>query len=105
MSKASSAGLRARWMVRSRPVKLHCMIDEGPGEHDTHLMDDDMSETVPCAKCGEEIWANAQQCKYCGVHFSGEAWQFDKQAGDGVGGWWPWVVALLILSLLGWLLF
>ncbi|HEX9832276.1 MAG TPA: hypothetical protein VGA66_04160 [Mycobacterium sp.] len=81
-------------------------MDEGPGDHDAHLMDDDPSETVACAKCGKQIWAYAQRCHHCGVHFSGEAWQFDRQtgAGDGSSGWWPWVVAALILALLGWLL-
>lgn len=78
------------------------MIDEGPGEHDAHLMDDDPSETVACAKCGRHIWAHAQQCQHCGIHFSGEAWQFDRQA-DG-RGLWPWVVAALVIAMLLWVL-
>lgn len=82
-------------------------MHEGPGEHDTHLMDDDPAETVACAKCGKQIWAYAQQCRHCGVHFSGEAWQFDRQTGTGErgSGWWGWVVAALILALLGWVIF
>ncbi len=51
-------------------------VDEGPGEHDSHLMDDDPSDTTPCARCGKDIWAYAQRCHHCGVHFSCEAWQF-----------------------------
>lgn len=82
------------------------MIDEGPGEHDAHLMDDDLDETVPCARCGQDIWAYAQRCPECGVHFSGEAWQFHP-AGESPARrshwWYALIVALMILGLLAWL--
>ena len=58
-------------------------LDEGPGEHDAHLMDDDPGETVPCARCGKPVWTYAQRCQHCGVHFAGEAWQF-KPAGEAI---------------------
>ncbi len=81
-------------------------IDEGPGEHDTHLMADDPSDTTPCARCGEEIWAYSQRCHHCGLHFSGEAWQFTPagEAQAPVRQWWRWVAALVVVAMLWWLL-
>lgn len=81
--------------------------NEGPGEHDRHLLDDDPTDTTPCARCGRYVWAYAQRCHHCGVHFAGEAWQFAPtgQARLPVHRWWPWLVALLILGLLWWVLF
>ncbi len=76
-------------------------MDEGPGEHDAHLMDDDLEETVPCAHCGREVWAYAQRCPQCGTHFSGEAWQFQYQDGgrQKSGRSWRWLVVVLLLVL------
>ena len=82
-------------------------IDEGPGEHDAHLMDDDLSETTPCARCGKDIWVYAQRCNHCGVHFSGEAWQFappGEAKAPASGRWWRWVAALAAAALLVWIL-
>jgi len=75
---------------------------EGPGEHDSHLMDDDPSETVACAKCGKQIWAYAQKCHLCGVNFQGEAWQFEpKDVKDSVSGrMWVVVIVVLIVAML-----
>ena len=77
-------------------------LNEGPGDHDAHLMDDDTEETVACPRCGEHVWAYAQRCDYCGVHYSGEAWQFDSDGGttDSNPWFWPVVVAMLVLAIL-----
>jgi predicted amidophosphoribosyltransferase len=81
-------------------------INEGPGEHDAHLMDDDLSETVTCPRCGDDIWAYSQQCEQCGLHFQGEAWQFDAATNSAspTGRAWQVVVVMIILALLSWLL-
>ncbi len=52
------------------------MIDEGPGEHDAHLMDGGDDSSVLCPKCQEEVWARATQCPHCKIHYAGEAWEF-----------------------------
>lgn len=57
-------------------------IDEGPGEHDAHLLDDDLGQTVPCPRCGGQVWEYAQRCPHCGVHFTGEAWEFEVNKGE-----------------------
>ena len=79
-------------------------MDEGPGEHDAHLMDDDPQQTVPCARCGEHVWAYAQRCPNCGVHYSGEAWQFRYDDGGAPRGsatrWWWWLAAALAAAAL-----
>lgn len=82
-------------------------IDEGPGKHDAHLMDDDLSETVICPRCGEHIWAYSQRCEHCGVHFQGEAWQYDAASDPSTptGRIWPIIVALVIIAMLFWLIF
>jgi len=79
------------------------MIDEGPSEHDAHLMDDDPAETVPCARCGRQVWAYAQRCQHCGVHFLGEAWQFKSAGGATTHPRRPWlwlIVGLCVLAML-----
>jgi endogenous inhibitor of DNA gyrase (YacG/DUF329 family) len=87
------------------------MIDEGPGEHDRHLMDDAEGDTVACARCGRMVWAQAQRCPHCGVHFAGEAWEFRPAGARRWGGLPRWAVvtglvlaAILILLavLCGW---
>ena len=78
-------------------------MDEGPGEHDAHLLDDDLEQTVPCARCGAHVWSHTQRCPQCGVHFSGEAWQFEYRDGGRKhtsSRWWWLIVALLIMGLL-----
>lgn len=88
-------------------------IDEGPGEHDAHLMDDDPSDTVACAHCGEEIWSYAQRCPQCGTHFRGEAWQFEHrprghggsgtfEASGSTGGMnlWSWIAIAVVVALI-----
>ena len=72
-------------------------VDEGPGEHDAHLMDDDETETVPCPRCGKYVWAYAQQCHHCHVHFSSEAWQFDTANGPSGSARWFWSVVIVLL--------
>jgi hypothetical protein len=72
------------------------MINEGPGEHDRHLMDD-AEETVACAHCGRQIWAYAPRCPHCGVHFSGEAWEFHPAGAGRSGRIRAWVVITAVL--------
>jgi len=78
-------------------------MDEGPGEHDVHLMDDDLEQTVACAHCGDQVWSYTQQCPHCGVHFAGEAWEFEYRDGRKLHPsrrWWWLIVLLLALGLL-----
>ncbi len=53
----------------------HADDDDPPVEPDA-AAGDDGPETVPCPKCGRDIWAYTQRCPHCGVHFNGEAWEF-----------------------------
>lgn len=51
--------------------------DEGPTEHDAHLLDDGPdagNDTVPCPRCRREILAFADRCPWCGESFGREAW-------------------------------
>jgi len=79
---------------------------EGPGSHDSHLLDDDTEQNdyVPCAQCGEQILAFAERCPACGHWFAaGEAWQ----AASPEAGFPRWVVvtgAIVLVALLMWLL-
>lgn len=78
------------------------MIDEGPGEHDAHLMDDGGDDTAACPKCGGEVWAHAHRCDHCGVHFTGEAWHGEIAGGEPSRSWVWWAaVAVLIAFLIG----
>lgn len=90
--------------VRSLPFNVndYDRINEGPGEHDAHLMDDDQTETVVCPRCGKHVWAYSQRCHHCGVHFRGEAWQFDGAdvRAHRTGRRWLIVIILVVLALL-----
>ena len=37
---------------------------------------------VRCARCGAWIFARANRCPKCGVHFDGEAFQFSHEPSD-----------------------
>lgn len=70
--------------------------DDGPGEHDEHLLDehDHAGDLVPCPVCGKSIWAHASRCHHCGHEFAGEAWQ-----GIALGQASPlWTVTALIVA-------
>jgi len=54
-------------------------MDQGPGEHDTHLMDGDEPDTVSCFCCGKQIYSYGSACKHCGARFKGEAWQCELE--------------------------
>ena len=81
------------------------MMDEGPGPHDRHLMEDG-GDTVPCARCGQEVWEGAERCPHCGVHFAGEAWEFASAGGKGRARLPRWVVVtawvLAVVLILIW---
>ena len=68
--------------------------EEGPGEHDAHLLDRDEGEndTTPCPYCGTELLAFADRCYHCGAMFNKEAWLVHGE------GRWPrlWVIAAVI---------
>lgn len=71
--------------------------DEGPGEHDAHLLDDDANDTVPCPRCGRQILAWADRCHRCGEYLGTEAWRAQRPARRAI-----WVVAagLVVLAML-----
>ena len=78
-------------------------MDEGPGEHDVHLMTDDLDDTVPCAHCGRQVWIYVQRCPHCGIHFSSESWQFAYPGGPNGQSfrvWWWLLVTLVMIALL-----
>ena len=75
-------------------------IDEGPGEHDAHLMDDDPTDTVACPRCGKHVWSYSQRCHHCGTHYSGEAWQFDGGDVPGRRTGWRWLIVIVLAALL-----
>ena len=61
--------------------------DEYPEEDE---FDDDLTETVPCAQCGAEVYEDAVRCPHCGTYIS-----HDVDLWSGRPGWW------IILGLLG----
>lgn len=89
------------------------MIDEGPGEFDQHLMDDndpdddasdfDDENTVQCPSCSEQVWAEADKCPHCGGWFQGQAWE-NKTAGGPAPRYWFWWVAACLLVIMAYLL-
>ena len=78
------------------------MIDEGPGEHDAHLMNEDESDTVKCVSCGRPIWAEAEQCPKCGVYFAGEAWQQQVAGESAPRVWWRWAAVVALIAFVVW---
>lgn len=71
--------------------------DEGPGEHDRHLLDDDTGEndTAPCPFCDAELLAVADRCHRCGAAFGEEAWLAHGE------GRWPrlWIAAAVAVLI------
>jgi len=57
---------------------------------DTDDYDDEISETVACADCGQDVYEDAVRCPYCGsyTYQGSHVW-------SGRPGWW------IILGLLG----
>jgi hypothetical protein len=54
------------------------------------VCDDDLSETVPCAQCGAEVYEDAVRCPACGAYST-----HDTHAQSGRPKWW------IVLGLLG----
>ena len=52
--------------------------------------DDDLSETVPCAQCGAEIYEDAVRCPACGAYVA-----HASSVWSGRPAWW------IVLGLLG----
>ncbi len=50
-------------------------IDEEPWDEDSSedIVDDDVSETVPCPECGQPVYEDAVQCPSCGNYISPSA--------------------------------
>jgi uncharacterized protein (DUF983 family) len=76
--------------------------DEGPGEHDAHLLDDhDGNDMSPCPRCGRAILAWADRCHHCGEHLGREAWLAERPGRRGV---WLIAAGLVIFAMLWFLL-
>lgn len=78
--------------------------DEGPGEHDAHLLDDGPlaeNDVVPCPACGKSILAAADRCYRCGEHFGREAWLVERSSKRAL---WVVAAALVIAAMLWFLL-
>ncbi len=77
--------------------------DEGPGEHDAHLLDRpgvEDNDYVPCPNCGDEILAYADRCHHCGTELAGEAWTVEPRH---TRAWWLAVaVAALMAFVIVW---
>jgi len=80
------------------------MIDEGPGEHDAHLMDEDEPDTVKCVSCRRWISAHTEQCPHCGVYFAGEAWQQQIAGEAAPRAWWRWAAIVALIAFVVWIL-
>jgi hypothetical protein len=50
-------------------------IDEEPWDEDPsdEILEDDVSETVPCPECGKPVYEDAVQCPSCGLYISPSA--------------------------------
>ena len=43
------------------------------------------NDKVPCTKCGALIHMHTTRCPYCGIHFRGQAFEFDRAEADSSG--------------------
>lgn len=77
--------------------------DEGPGEHDAELLDEDEASELTeqdlarCPHCRKAVSAHATECHRCGASFGKEAWLVDHPARAGL---WLLAVILLLMALL-----
>ena len=85
----------------TQPMPRTFFDDEGPGEHDVHLLDDDENDTVPCPHCGKQILAWADRCHRCGVDLGTEAWKADPPRAKLA---WVIMSGLVIVAMLWFLL-
>lgn len=66
--------------------------------------DDEPEEmNVKCAKCGKLIYRHATSCEYCGIHFSGDAYEFThscETASTRTSSWvrWGWIILVLLIT-------
>ena len=61
--------------------------DEYPEEDD---VDDELTETIPCPRCGAQVYEDAPQCPVCGAYITS-----DTSVWSGRPVWW------MVLGLLG----
>ncbi len=64
------------------------LLDDEFPEQDQ--FDDDLSETVPCAQCGAEVYEDAVRCPVCGTYLTHDTNPWSRRP-----RWW------IILGLLG----
>ncbi len=73
----------------------------GPGLFDRHLMDGYAeAPTVACPGCGKWIGAYARRCWHCGTSFGCEVWQCAGMKGRLIRRLQPFVVALMLMTIL-----
>lgn len=65
-----------------------------------HRRRDGNDDLVRCARCGKMILATAMRCPECGVHFQGQAYEFDKSSERKATGRPIWIMVIAILALL-----
>lgn len=53
---------------------------------------------VPCAHCDAMIIASATRCPECGVHFRGQAQDFNPREDDDGWTFRPWVMVAVIAA-------
>ena len=71
---------------------------EDPDESDQDS-DEDPSGTVPCPRCGEDVYEEAERCPNCGEYITAGAVSSSRPK------WLILGVALALLAVLLWLIF
>lgn len=66
-----------------------------------------VDSTVRCSRCNKLILMHSTQCEHCGIHFSGEAWEFSPSTeieAAPPGRISKWVIAVVVFILIATLL-
>ena len=63
--------------------------DYDPIDDEADYGDELPNETIPCRKCGEEVYEDAIQCVYCGEYDPGRARRYPIRSE------WFWVFGLI----------
>ncbi len=65
-----------------------------------------LDSTVRCSRCNKLILMHSTRCEHCGIHFSGEAWQFSPSSEINVrqvsraSKWLITILVFVIVSML-----
>lgn len=87
--------------------------DEGPGDDDADLLDENEPATAPCPSCGHDVYEEAWRCEHCGADIGGSLDrsschrdpllpQGERARGTSVPSW-VYVTAVLVLIAIFWM--